>query len=82
MSNADGLHPFSRPIATFLTTVLGSGAGALVALHLGHPTAGSATTAGVAAGVAFIGGVDTVARGIDPLVRRYLAPPPNPRYQR
>jgi uncharacterized membrane protein YccC len=81
MPNSDGPHPLSKLIATFLTTGAGSAAGAIVALHLGHPTAGSATTAAVAAGVAFIGGADTVARGIDPWVRRQLTAPPNPRYQ-
>ena len=82
MPNADGLHPFSKPIATFLTTGLGSVIGAIVTLHLGHPTAGATATAAVASGVAFIGGADTVARAIDPWVRRHLTAPLNPRYQR
>jgi hypothetical protein len=82
MPNADGLHPLSRPIATAVTTGVGSTAGAIVGAHVGHPTAGSATTALVAGMVALIGGAETVARLIDPWVRRHLAAPPSPRYQR
>jgi hypothetical protein len=85
MSNADGLHPLSKPIATVLATGIGSATGAIVGLHLGHPTAGSAATAGVAGAVAFIGGTDTIAWGIDPLVRgliRFLAGPSATAYQR
>ncbi len=82
MPNTDELHPLSMPIATFITTITGSAAGALVVLHVGHPTAGSATTAGVASAFAFIGGAATVARAIDPWVRRHLTAVPNPRYQR
>jgi len=82
MPDANGLHPLSRPIATVLTTGAGSAAGAIVAVHAGHPTAGSATTALVAGFVALIGGADAVARAIDPWVWRHLAVPPNLRYQR
>lgn len=81
MTSSDGLNPFSKPIAIALTTGIGSAAGAIVALHVGHPTAGSAATAACAGMVALLGGADTVARVIDPFVRS-LMPPPNPGYQR
>jgi F0F1-type ATP synthase membrane subunit b/b' len=64
---SDGLHPLSKPVATALTTGIGSAAAAVVVLHVGHPTAGSATTAAIAGLVALIGGADTVARVIAPL---------------
>jgi hypothetical protein len=81
MPPSDGLHQFSKPIATALTTGIGSAAGAIVAFHVGHPTAGSATTAVCAGALAFLGGADSVARAIDPFVRALMAPP-NPGYQR
>ena len=81
MPNQDELHPLSKPVATFITTGVGSAAGAIVAFHVGHPTAGSVTTAAVAGMIALIGGIDTVARAVDPFVRS-LAAPPNAGYQR
>jgi hypothetical protein len=67
MPNSDGLRPLSKPIATALTTGIGSAAGAVVALHVGHPTAGSATTATVAGALALFGGADAAARAFAPL---------------
>jgi hypothetical protein len=84
MPSADGLHPLSKPIATILATGIGSVTGVIVGLHVGHPTAGSAATAGVAGTVAFIGGTDTIARGIDPFVRALIRSltAPSAAYQR
>jgi hypothetical protein len=83
MANADELHLLSKPVATMVTSAAGSAAGIIVAAHVGHPTAASVTSAGFAGMLALIGGVDTVARFIDPWVRvgdiifRELMAPPN-----
>ena len=81
MPNMDGLHRFPGRSRPPLLRGVGSTAGAIVGAHAGHPTAGSATTAIVPDFVAMIGEAETVARFLDPWIRRHLAAPPSPRYQ-